>query len=334
MRTVVDEGRRPWRREHAAAELPELSGRADLADDRLDLLAALARLPARQRAAVVLRYWADLDIAETARVLGVTEGTVKSSSSKGLAALALVVAVPAVALRSGQTGGTGTPAGDVPAPTPTGSPAPSTLRVPGPVPGVTDAQARAIARGCGQSYGGDIGHVNPTPEPGQTQGPLVRDAVRLFNVVRDEAGLHALLYGPGTQLSCDVDGGRYSAGGMSGDPGGFPGWLPGAVSVDSVAGTEAAAVVEGRVTGAVTSVVVVLSGRSLRVTPVNGTYIARFRNAAAPSEPPGVTAYGRAGLVIGRAGAETGCFTDPAGRVVVHGRGGDDTGCRPASPWR
>jgi RNA polymerase sigma-70 factor (sigma-E family) len=87
VRTVVDERRRPWRREHPAAELPDLSGRADPADDRLDLLAALARLPARQRAAVVLRYWADLDIAETARVLGVTEGTVKSSSSKGLSAL-------------------------------------------------------------------------------------------------------------------------------------------------------------------------------------------------------------------------------------------------------
>lgn len=87
VRTVVDEGRRPWRREHPAAVLPDLVDRSDRTDDRLDLLAALARLPARQRAAVVLRYWADLDIAETARVLGVTEGTVKSSSSKGLAAL-------------------------------------------------------------------------------------------------------------------------------------------------------------------------------------------------------------------------------------------------------
>jgi RNA polymerase sigma-70 factor (sigma-E family) len=87
VRTVVDEHRRPWRRERPAAELPDTGAPPDRADDRLDLLAALARLPARQRAAVVLRYWADLDIAETARVLGVTEGTVKSSSSKGLAAL-------------------------------------------------------------------------------------------------------------------------------------------------------------------------------------------------------------------------------------------------------
>jgi RNA polymerase sigma-70 factor (sigma-E family) len=87
VRTVVDERRRPWRREHTAADLPDPAARADPADDRMDLLAALARLPARQRAAVVLRYWSDLDIAETARVLGISEGTVKSSSSKGLAAL-------------------------------------------------------------------------------------------------------------------------------------------------------------------------------------------------------------------------------------------------------
>jgi RNA polymerase sigma-70 factor (sigma-E family) len=87
VRTVLDEGRRPWRREQSVADPPELADRADAADDRLDLLAALARLPRRQRAAVVLRYWADLGITETAAVLGVTEGTVKSSSAKGLAAL-------------------------------------------------------------------------------------------------------------------------------------------------------------------------------------------------------------------------------------------------------
>lgn len=56
VRTVLDERRRPWRRENPAAELPERPGRPDQAEDRVDLLAALARLPARQRAAVVLRY--------------------------------------------------------------------------------------------------------------------------------------------------------------------------------------------------------------------------------------------------------------------------------------
>jgi RNA polymerase sigma-70 factor (sigma-E family) len=87
VRSLLDEKRRPWRREQTVRELPELPGPADRTDDRVDLLAALAGLPARQRAAVVLRYWSDLSITETAAVLGVTEGTVKSSSSKGLAAL-------------------------------------------------------------------------------------------------------------------------------------------------------------------------------------------------------------------------------------------------------
>ena len=87
VRAMLDEHRRPWRREHAVAELPEQPGPADRADERVDLLAALARLPGRQRAVVVLRYWSDLGIAETAAVLGVTEGTVKSSASRGLTAL-------------------------------------------------------------------------------------------------------------------------------------------------------------------------------------------------------------------------------------------------------
>jgi RNA polymerase sigma-70 factor (sigma-E family) len=87
VRTVLDEQRRPWRRERSVDVLPEMADRADPTDDRVDLLAALAGLPPRQRAAVVLRYWADLPIGEVAAILGVTEGTVKSSSAKGLAAL-------------------------------------------------------------------------------------------------------------------------------------------------------------------------------------------------------------------------------------------------------
>lgn len=51
------------------------------------VLGALSRLPARTRAAVVLRYYEDRSVAETAAVLGVSEGTVKSSTARGLAAL-------------------------------------------------------------------------------------------------------------------------------------------------------------------------------------------------------------------------------------------------------
>ncbi|CCI53362.1 SigE family RNA polymerase sigma factor [Nostocoides jenkinsii] len=78
-----------WRRTRAevvAAELPELavgdgSERIDL---QLDLVDALRRLPSRQRAVVVLRYFEDLTEADTAAVLGVSVGTVKSHSHAAL----------------------------------------------------------------------------------------------------------------------------------------------------------------------------------------------------------------------------------------------------------
>jgi RNA polymerase sigma-70 factor (sigma-E family) len=85
--TFLDERRRPWRRERVTAEPPDRPAGRDLADERIVLLRALTTLPPTQRAAVVLRYWEDLSIAETAAVLGVREGTVKSSASRGLAAL-------------------------------------------------------------------------------------------------------------------------------------------------------------------------------------------------------------------------------------------------------
>jgi RNA polymerase sigma-70 factor (sigma-E family) len=89
--TFLDERRRPWRRERSTGELPDRPAPAgqhtDHTDDRLALQAALATLPPTQRAAVILRYWEDLSIAETARLLGLPEGTVKSSTARGLAAL-------------------------------------------------------------------------------------------------------------------------------------------------------------------------------------------------------------------------------------------------------
>lgn len=54
---------------------------------RDELVAALRLLPLRQRTAVVLRYWEDLSVAETAALMGCSEGTVKSSANRGLVRL-------------------------------------------------------------------------------------------------------------------------------------------------------------------------------------------------------------------------------------------------------
>ncbi|CAM4005954.1 SigE family RNA polymerase sigma factor [Kibdelosporangium persicum] len=85
--TVIDESRRFWRREQPTYPLPDTAGTNADQDIALDLRRAMAALPPRQRAAVVLRYWDDLPIAAVADLLGCSEGTVKSQCAKGLAAL-------------------------------------------------------------------------------------------------------------------------------------------------------------------------------------------------------------------------------------------------------
>jgi RNA polymerase sigma-70 factor (sigma-E family) len=87
VRAQVDESRRPWRRERPAAELPERATADDSTDDRVVLLAALAHVPPRQRACLVLRYFADCSVDEAAAALRCTTGTVKSNTARGLDAL-------------------------------------------------------------------------------------------------------------------------------------------------------------------------------------------------------------------------------------------------------
>ncbi len=55
--------------------------------ERLEVVQAIRELPPEQRAVVVFRYYLDLSVAETAKQLAIAEGTVKSASSRALAAL-------------------------------------------------------------------------------------------------------------------------------------------------------------------------------------------------------------------------------------------------------
>jgi RNA polymerase sigma-70 factor (sigma-E family) len=86
---VLDQGKRPWRRERVMEEPPQIAlpDASSEVDDRSTVLRALSRLPPRQRACVVLRYYADLSVEETAAILDVTTGTVKSQTARALTAL-------------------------------------------------------------------------------------------------------------------------------------------------------------------------------------------------------------------------------------------------------
>jgi RNA polymerase sigma factor (sigma-70 family) len=89
MRKLIDESRRPWRRERSVEVLPETSWTHDDPGERMAVLDALRALPKRQRAVMVLRFWDDLSVRDTAATLGISEGTVKSHTARGLAALRL-----------------------------------------------------------------------------------------------------------------------------------------------------------------------------------------------------------------------------------------------------
>lgn len=103
LRACIDEKRHVrWRREYPASDaLPEpasADGAVDAATAERDaLVAALRTLPPGQRAVLVLRFWEDQSVEETARLLGCSNGTVKSQTARGLAALRVEIASPAYA---------------------------------------------------------------------------------------------------------------------------------------------------------------------------------------------------------------------------------------------
>jgi RNA polymerase sigma-70 factor (sigma-E family) len=110
-RGVVNEVKSRWRKRSVRRRVHERRTR----DDQLEapgadaavgeaqrLQDALVQLPDRQRAAIVLRFYDDRSEAETAAVLGIPVGTVKSSVARGLARLAVLLGEPGV---DGQAGG-------------------------------------------------------------------------------------------------------------------------------------------------------------------------------------------------------------------------------------
>ena len=83
----IDVTRRPWwRRERSVSELPERPGPLSSGSDdvREAIRAALASLPPRMRAVIVLRYWLDFSVKESADLLGCTQGTVKSQTARAV----------------------------------------------------------------------------------------------------------------------------------------------------------------------------------------------------------------------------------------------------------
>ena len=94
VRAFLDERRRGWWRVRLLDRPPERPGWSADLDGGLDVRAALAALTPRQRAVLVLRYYQDVSIEQAAAALGCSTGTVKSQTSRALAALRTALGEP------------------------------------------------------------------------------------------------------------------------------------------------------------------------------------------------------------------------------------------------
>jgi RNA polymerase sigma-70 factor (sigma-E family) len=85
VREFIHERRSPWAKwVSLTAEMTEPPAATVDHDAVLDLRAAVAALPARQRATLVLRFYCDLNVDQSAEILGCSPGTVKSQTAKAL----------------------------------------------------------------------------------------------------------------------------------------------------------------------------------------------------------------------------------------------------------
>lgn len=109
IRTFLNGRRQLWRRlERLTNEPPDTpAASAPGPEQRMLVWAALAKIPPRQRATLVLRYWEDLSVEETARLLECSVGNVKSQCARGLRTLRELLE------RQDVGGTTGTAAGGV-----------------------------------------------------------------------------------------------------------------------------------------------------------------------------------------------------------------------------
>lgn len=93
VRANIDASRRPWRRERPGLEGRDQAARTELPyEERSALFEALQQLPTMQRKTVLLRHWLGLSVEQTAAELGISTGTVKSHTSRGIDKLQAMLA--------------------------------------------------------------------------------------------------------------------------------------------------------------------------------------------------------------------------------------------------
>ncbi|TDC34051.1 SigE family RNA polymerase sigma factor [Kribbella albertanoniae] len=94
---VLDQSRRRWRSEVVGGVERADTASPDatlIVDDRSVVIQAMSKLPAGQRSCLVLRFYVDLSVEQTAEILGTSTSTVRSQTSRGIAHLRNLLATP------------------------------------------------------------------------------------------------------------------------------------------------------------------------------------------------------------------------------------------------